>query len=90
MDCSLPGSSVHGILQARKNDGVDNHSLRDSLVAQLVKNLPANAEDVGSILGQKIPVIGNATHSSIFAWKIPWTEESGRLQSMGLQRVRHD
>ena len=31
-----------------------------------------------------------ATHSSIFAWEIPWTEESGGLQSMGLQRVRHD
>ena len=31
-----------------------------------------------------------ATHSSILAWKIPWTEEPGRLQSMGLQRVRHD
>ena len=31
-----------------------------------------------------------ATHSSILAWKIPWTEESGGLQSMGLQRVRHD
>ena len=44
MECSLPGSSVHGILQARKNDGVDNHSLRDSLVAQLVKNLPAMQE----------------------------------------------
>ena len=59
-------------------------------VVLVVKNPPANAEDMGSILGQKIPVIGNATHSSIFAWKIPWTEEPGGLQSMGWQRVKHD
>ena len=42
-------------------------------------------------LGQENPLErGMATHSSILAWKIPWTEEPGRLQSMGLQRVRHD
>ena len=42
-------------------------------------------------LGQEDPLEkGMATHSSIFAWKISWTEEPGRLQSMGLQRVRHD
>ena len=33
---------------------------------------------------------GKATHSSVFAWRIPWTEEPGRLQSMGSQKVRHD
>ena len=52
MDCSLPSSSVHGILQARKNGGVDNRSLRDSLVAQLVKNLPAMQETQVWLLGQ--------------------------------------
>ena len=42
-------------------------------------------------LGQEDPLEElMATHSSILAWRIPWTEESGRLQSMGLQRVRHD
>ena len=50
-----------------------------------------NAEDLGSIPGSgKSPGEGNATHSSILAWKIPWMEDSGRLQSMGLQRVGHD
>jgi len=42
-------------------------------------------------LGQEDPLEKEmATHSSILAWKIPWTEEPGRLQSVGLQRVRHD
>ena len=54
MDCSLPGSSVHGIFQARVLEW------------------------------------GAIAFSSTLAWKIPWMEESGRLQSMGLQRVGHD
>ena len=41
-------------------------------------------------LGQEDPLEEMATHSSILAWRIPWTEEPGRLQSMGLQRVGHD
>ena len=42
-------------------------------------------------LGQEVPLEqGMATHFSILAWKIPWTEEPGRQQSMGFQRVRHD
>ena len=50
-----------------------------------------NAGDSGSIPGLgRSPGEGMATHSSILAWKIPWTEEPGRLQSMGSQRVRHD
>ena len=50
----------------------------------MVKNLPANAGDAGSILGQKDPLEKEmATHSSIFAWEIPWTEEPGGLWSMG-------
>ena len=47
--------------------------------------------DLGSIPGWEDPLEkGMATHSSTLAWKIPWTEEAGRLQSMGSQRVGHD
>ena len=61
------------------------------LVAQLVKNLPAVQETQVRSLGQEDPLEKEmANHSSILAWKIPWTEERGRLQSMGLQRVGHD
>ena len=57
-------------------------SFRDSLVAQMVKNLPAMQETWGQSLGQEDPLEkGLATHSSIPAWKIPWTEESGGLQT---------
>ena len=50
-----------------------------------------NVGDPGSILGWENPLEKEmATHSSTLAWKIPWTEECGRLQSMGSQRVRHD
>ena len=56
----------------------------------VVKNLPANAGDIrdaSSVLGLEDPLEkGMATHSSIFAWRIPWTEEPGGLQSMGSQR----
>ena len=46
---------------------------------------------MGSTLGQEGPLEKEmATHSCILAWKVPWTEEPGRLQSMGLQRVGHD
>ena len=55
----------------------------------LIKNLPANAGDVGSILGQDDPLEEEmATHSSILAWRIPWTEEPGGLQSMGVAKSR--
>ena len=58
-----------------------------SLVAQLVKNLPAKQETQVQSLGQEDPLEKEmATHSSTLAWKIPWTEESGGLQSMRLQR----
>ena len=57
----------------------------------VMKNLPVNAGDLGSIPGQDdLLEKGTATHSSILAWRIPWTEELGGLQSMGLQRVGHD
>ena len=60
MDCSLPGSPVHGILQARV--------LEHPVLIELVKTSLEKAM---------------APHSSTFAWRIPWTEEPGRLQSMG-------
>ena len=53
----------------------------------MVKNLPANAGDTGSIPGREDPLKKEmATHSSILAWEIPWTEEPGGLQSMGSQK----
>ena len=62
-----------------------------SLVAQMVKRLPAMQETWVRSLGQEDPLEKEmATHSSIFAWKIPKTEETGRLQSIGSQRVGHD
>ena len=58
--------------------------------AQIVKNLPAVQEMWVPSLGWRDPLEKEmATHPSILAWRIPWTEEPGRLQSMGLQRVRH-
>ena len=61
------------------------------VVAQMVKNLPAVQEIQVQSLGQEdLLEKGMANHSSILAWKIPWTQEPGVLQSMGLQRVRHD
>ena len=62
-----------------------------SLVAQTVKNLPAVQATQPQSLGWEDPLEKEmATHSSIPAWRIPWTEEPGRLQSMGLQRAGHD
>ena len=60
-------------------------------VAQGVKCLPAMQETWVWSLGQKDPLEKEmATHSSTLAWKIPWAEKPGRLQTMGSQRVRHD
>ena len=62
-----------------------------SLVVQQVKNLPATQETWLQSLGWEDPQEeGKATHSSILAWRIPWTEELGRLQSLRSQRVGHD
>ena len=64
---------------------------RASLVAQRVKRLPAMQETRVRSLGREDPLEeGLATPSSTLAWRIPWTEEPGGLQSTGLQRVRHD
>ena len=65
--------------------------LGGTLVAQTVKHLPTMQETRVQSLGREDPLEKEmATHSSISAWKIPWTEEPGRLQSMGSQRLRHD
>ena len=57
----------------------------------MVKYLPAMQKTWVRFLGREDPLErGTATHSSILAWRIPWTEEPGGLQSMGLQRVEHN
>ena len=64
---------------------------RVSLMAQMVKNLPTLREAWVRSLGWDDPLEKRmATHSSILAWRIPWTEEPGGLQSMGSQRVGHN
>ena len=60
-------------------------------MAQMVKNLPAIGETWVQSLGWEDPLEkGMATHSSILAWRIPWTEKPGGLQSIESQRVEHD
>ena len=60
-------------------------------MAQTVKKLPAMQETQVPSLGKEDPLEeGMATHSSILAWRIPWTEEPGRPHSLGSQRVGHD
>ena len=62
-----------------------------SLMSQMVKNLPAAQETPVQSLGWKNPLEKEmTTHSSTLAWKIPWTEEPGGLQSTGSQRVGHN
>ena len=57
----------------------------------MVKHLPTMQETQVRSLGQEDPLEKEmATHSNTLAWKIPWTEEHGRLESMGSQRVRHN
>ena len=63
-------------------------------MALVVKNLPANAGDIRDVvksLGLEDTLEKHmTTHSSLLAWTVPWTEEPGKLQSIGLQRIRHD
>ena len=64
--------------------------IRTSLVAQMIKCLPATQDSwVRSMSGEDPPEKEMATLCSTLAWKIPWMEEYGRLQSMGFQRVGH-
>ena len=63
--------------------------LKTSLVAQMVKNLPAMQETWVRSVGWEDPLEeGMTTHSSILAWEIPWTEDPGRVQSMGVANSR--
>ena len=79
---------------SEKKPVTKGHILYDTMsspVAQMVKCLPTMQETQVLSLGQKDPLEKEmATHSSTLAWKIPWTEEPVRLQSMGSQRVGHD
>ena len=69
----------------------DDTTLRASQVAQMVKCLPVMRETWVRSLGREDSLEKEMTiHSSTLAWKIPWTEEPGRLQSIGLQRVGHN
>ena len=69
----------------------ENSVTRASLVTQMVKRLPAMRETQVQSLGREDPLEKEmATHSRTLAWKITWTEEPGRLQSMGSQRVGHE
>ena len=82
-------------LSLRDDRGLDSQHFpkaeEPSLLAQMVKNLPAKQETQVQSLDRKIPWRrGKATHSSILAWEIPWTEEPGGLQSVGSQRVGHN
>ena len=71
--------------------GLNNKYFRASLVAQMVKHLPVMWETRIQSLGwEDLLEKEMATHSSMLAWRIPWTEESGRLQFMGSQRVGYD
>ena len=66
-------------------------NLQDFPVVQMVKNMPAMQETRVPSVGQEDPLEkGTAIHFSILDWRIPWTEKPAGLQSMGLQRVRHD
>ena len=59
-------------------------------MAQIVKNLPAMETQVQSLVQEDPLEKGMATHCNILAWRIPWTDEPGSLQSMGSQRVGHN
>ena len=85
--CSVPPPLTSALLRI----SVTFSFCRASLAAQTVKRLPTVRETRVRSLGREDPLAKEmATHSSTLAWKIPWTEEPGRLQSMGSQRVRHD
>ena len=95
--CSLPGPSVNCLSFLLLEKVFLSPSLlkvevkRTSLVAQMVKRLPTIQETWVRSLGREDPLEkAMAPHSSTLAWRIPWREEPGRLQSMGLQRVGHD
>ena len=86
MDTEIPSRERETLVMLKREMG--------PVIAQQVKNLPAMQEtqerQVLSLGQEDLLEEEMATHSSSLAWRIPWTEEPGRLQSMGSQRVRHD
>ena len=85
---SLPSACAPATYQPPRTDHITFGGFPDG---SMVKNLLAMQETWVQSLGWKVTLEkGMATHSSILSWRIPWTEESGGLQSLGLQRVRHD
>ena len=93
MDCSLPGSSVHGIFQVRVLEwgAIGILKSRVDITLSTKVHIIKVMINVDSILKSRdITLSTMAPHSSTLAWKIPWTEEPGGLQSMGSLRVGHD
>ena len=89
--CLGPHAKEHCPGDSRALKGTTEFFLVDSLVAQRLKHLPAMRETWVRSLDQEDPLEKEmATHSSILAWRIPWIEEPGGLQSVGSQRVGHD
>ena len=88
MDREAWQATVHGVAKSRTR--LSDFTVT-FLVPQMVKNLPAMQEIWVRFLGREDPLEKEmAIYSSILAWRIPWTEEPGGLQSMGSQRLGHD
>ena len=86
-----PWTEKSGGLQNMGSQRIGHDRVTNTHDRAAVKNSPASAGDMSLIPGSEDPLEKEmATHSNILAWKIPWTEEPGRLQSMGLQRVGQD
>ena len=98
VDCRPPGSSVRGTLQARTLERTAVSSSREDLPDPGIKPAPLGFCALAGVFFTSVPPgkpysqeeKAMAPHSSALAWKIPWTEEPGRLQSMGSLRVGHD
>ena len=86
--------AIQAYLKKQEKNQINNRTLHPtwaSLVAQRLKRLPPMQETQVQSLGQEDPLEKEmVTHSSILAWRIPWMEKPGRLQSTGSQRVGHD
>ena len=89
MDCILPSSSIHGMIQARKLERVAMPSSRGSSQSRYTHHLLRKKKILCSSLSSFLEK-AMAPHSNTLAWKIPWTEEPSRLRSMGSLRVGHD
>ena len=92
MDREAWRAAIHGVTkrQTRLSDWTELNWIPKSRASQVAKNPPA-MQETSLIPGSgRSPGGGNGNHSSIIAWRIPWTEEPGRLQSMGSQRVGHN